>query len=50
MCILLVILTYINVPLQRLWLRYIPESNSELKQNFEHISLFILTQAADKNN
>lgn len=38
------------VPLTSLWLEYIPESSSELKQNFEHTSLFILTQAADKNN
>lgn len=49
-CILAVILTYTNVPLQSLLLEYVPESNSELKQNFEHTSLFMLTQAADKNN
>ena len=49
-CILSVILTYTNVFLQSLRLEYVPESNSELKQNVEHTSLFILTQAADKNN
>lgn len=41
---------YTTVPLKSLRLEYVPESNSELKQNFEHTSLFILTQAADKNN